>query len=205
MSLEHVQEGIAWRHRPWNTPAHIHTYNFRHGKYIREVCSCRLPDYSQGLAPSATISMRREDRLMSFWSRWAIIAQWRSRHFTRARRAVCNNKHRHLNQTNVLYWKNINNRSFLFLFMSKYISWCLVDLKKCRMASERDGCYSVGMYTWFNRIIIFHKQQLNIAPKCPILKRLCSVLFFSFFFFASFICSCQKNSEDRSYRVKMLF
>lgn len=41
-------------------------------------------------------------------------------------------------------------------------------------------------------------KQLNIAPKCPILKS-------AFFLFASFICSCQKNSEDRSYRVKMLF
>lgn len=45
--------------------------------------------YSHGLAPSATISMRREDRLVSFWSLWAIIAQCRSLHFTKATRAVC--------------------------------------------------------------------------------------------------------------------
>lgn len=44
--------------------------------------------YSHGLAPSATISMRIEDKLMSFCSLWAIMAQWRSRHFTKATRAV---------------------------------------------------------------------------------------------------------------------
>lgn len=42
----------------------------------------------QGLAPSATISIRREARLVSLWSLCAIIAQCRSRHFTRATRAT---------------------------------------------------------------------------------------------------------------------
>ncbi|TNN82859.1 hypothetical protein EYF80_006816 [Liparis tanakae] len=28
-----------------------------------------------------------EDRLLSLWSLWAIMAQWRSRHFTKATRA----------------------------------------------------------------------------------------------------------------------
>lgn len=44
--------------------------------------------YSHGLAPSATISMRIEDKLESFWSLLAIMAQWRSRHFTKATRAI---------------------------------------------------------------------------------------------------------------------
>lgn len=43
---------------------------------------------SHGFAPSATMSIRMEDRLVSFWSLWAIIAQWRSRHFTKATRAI---------------------------------------------------------------------------------------------------------------------
>lgn len=47
--------------------------------------------YSQGLAPSATISIRSEARLMSLCSRWAIMAQCRSRHFTKATRAARNN------------------------------------------------------------------------------------------------------------------
>lgn len=47
----------------------------------------------QGLAPSATISMRREERVVSFWSLWAIIAQCKSLHFTKAIRAVCKHKH----------------------------------------------------------------------------------------------------------------
>lgn len=42
---------------------------------------------SHGFAPSATISMRIEDRLVSFCSLWAIMAQWRSRHLTKATRA----------------------------------------------------------------------------------------------------------------------
>lgn len=44
--------------------------------------------HSQGLAPSATISIRKEARLMSLCSRWAIMAQCRSRHFTKATRAA---------------------------------------------------------------------------------------------------------------------
>lgn len=44
--------------------------------------------YSQGLAPSATISIRNEAKLVSLCSRWAIMAQCRSRHFTKATRAA---------------------------------------------------------------------------------------------------------------------
>lgn len=44
--------------------------------------------YSQGLAPSATISIRNDAKLVSLCSRWAIMAQCRSRHFTKAKRAA---------------------------------------------------------------------------------------------------------------------
>lgn len=47
---------------------------------------------SHGLAPSATISIRMEDKLVSFWSLWAIMAQWRSRHLTKATRAMKGHK-----------------------------------------------------------------------------------------------------------------
>lgn len=48
--------------------------------------------HSQGLAPSVTISIRRELRLTSLWSRWAIMAQCKSRHFTKATFAATNAK-----------------------------------------------------------------------------------------------------------------
>lgn len=40
------------------------------------------------------MSMRMDVRLVSFWSLWAIIAQWRSRHLTKATRA---NREREVN------------------------------------------------------------------------------------------------------------
>lgn len=52
--------------------------------------------HSQGLAPSATMSIRNEARLMSLCSRWAIIAQCKSRHFTKATRAA-QKSHHHVN------------------------------------------------------------------------------------------------------------
>lgn len=54
---------------------------------IKESSLGRLSD-SHGFAPSATISIRIEDKLMSLWSLVAIMAQWRSRHFTKATRAM---------------------------------------------------------------------------------------------------------------------
>lgn len=86
--LKHVQEGIAGRHRPWET---------RHSRNPIPPCCFISPSptrlgfmkYSQGLAPSATISIRNEARLVSLCSRRAIIAQCKSRHFTKATRAAC--------------------------------------------------------------------------------------------------------------------
>lgn len=45
----------------------------------------------QGFAPSATISMRSEERLMSRWSRWATNAQCMSLDFTQATFAAMKN------------------------------------------------------------------------------------------------------------------
>ena len=50
--------------------------------------------YSQGFAPSVTISMRRELKLTSLWSRWAIMAQCKSRHLTKATFAATQHKKR---------------------------------------------------------------------------------------------------------------
>lgn len=85
--LKHVQEGITGGHRPWET---------RHSRNPILLCcfissSLKKLDvmkYSQGLAPSATISIRNEARLVSLCSRRAIIAQCKSRHFTKATRAA---------------------------------------------------------------------------------------------------------------------
>lgn len=86
VGLKHVQEGITGRHRPWET---------RHATSPVPWCCYTSPSlaklgfirYSQGLAPSATISIRNEARLVSLCSRRAIIAQCKSRHFTKATRA----------------------------------------------------------------------------------------------------------------------
>lgn len=83
MGLKHVQEGITGRHRPWMTK------NSTYWCFLKfRLTELVFLAYSQGLAPSVTISIRNEARLVSLWSRWAIIAQCKSRHFTKATRAA---------------------------------------------------------------------------------------------------------------------
>lgn len=105
--LEHVEESIAGRYRPCvGTGAHtrVHTdsidYNTNtvnqdhllkpqtvfYGRFGFTV-PCQRVD-SHGLAPSATMSMRREARLMSLWSFWASRDQCMSLDFTTATRAA---------------------------------------------------------------------------------------------------------------------
>lgn len=73
------------------------------------VRSCSTTD-SHGFAPSATMSIRMEDRLVSLWSLWAIMAQWRSRHFTKATRATSVQGKRQCDYMFYSYLLNIRSR-----------------------------------------------------------------------------------------------
>lgn len=67
-------------------------------------CSQGSAPYSQGFAPSVTISMRRELKLTSLWSRWAIMAQCKSRHLTKATFAANQHKKKTFHENKSFPW-----------------------------------------------------------------------------------------------------
>lgn len=102
--LKHVEESITGRYGPCCSK---HTHTHRSSYTLRQETKCdhdnlswlqavyyrvfywirNLNVYLHGLAPSATISMRKELRLMSLWSLWASRDQCMSLDFNTATRA----------------------------------------------------------------------------------------------------------------------